>query len=102
MIYSHIDGLNLLNELKKSYEYEIECLCLNSKYMQNHNLFADLEKYKRLQQDFPQNVVLKESEFNEEHHPYYECSLFCSKEQLDKFELILSDRAIRIDKIHPN
>lgn len=100
MILSHEDGLNLINNLKHKYNYEIELLCLNSDFMNIHEIHKELIKLEQLQKDFPENIVLKESEFHSLDKPYYECSVFCDKKESDKFELVLSDRDITIDLYH--
>lgn len=96
MIYSPQEGLGIIEKFKKTYECEFECLSLSLDFMSEHILFNSLEKYKKLKQDFPDNVIVKETEFHKKYKPHYECSLFCSKEQKDKFELILMDRGITI------
>jgi hypothetical protein len=100
MIYTHEQGLEKISFLKKKSELEIECLCLNASFMSAGDLSIALNKYKQLAKDFNQIVVLKESEHHEDSLPYYEMSLFCDRKELDKFELVLTDRGIMIDLIH--
>lgn len=99
-ILTHSDGYNLIKSLSLKYDNEIECLCLNSQFLSVSEMEQALNKYKQLVLDFPQIIVLKESEFHENEFPYYEMSLFCDKKDVDKFELILAERGIKIDLIH--
>lgn len=100
MILSNLDGYEKQKALKQKYELEIELMCLNSHFINKQELYKKLEKYQRLEKDFTSVVVLKESEFHEESSPYYEMSLFCNEEMLEKFKLVLEDREIKIDLIH--
>lgn len=99
LFVSHEIGLEKISALKSKYQYEIELDCLNSH-------FSDIElmkeKYLLLNNNFDTRVVLKESEFHEKENEYYECSFFCTKDELKWAKKIITEHGIIIDIIHDN
>tara|TARA_Y100000034_G_C6910321_1_gene424397 strand:- start:17890 stop:18207 length:318 start_codon:yes stop_codon:yes gene_type:complete len=98
-ILTHIEGLDEIYRLRREFEIELELSCLNSEFF---DLTPLLSKALRLKKEYPDNIVLKESEFHDVDHPYYEISVFCNKKDLNIFKEILNDYNLSIDIIHEN
>lgn len=99
MILSHSDGLEQIYKLRIKYSNEIELVCLNSEYCDTNKL---LPKAQALFTQYPDQVVLKESEAHEEDMPFYEVSLFCDQDKIDYFSKLIEDLGLAVDIIHDN
>ena len=98
-LLSHSDGLEKTYQLRSVYELEIECVCLNSNFF---DISSYLPKAQTMLNNYPDQVVLKESEDHSEECPYYELSVFCNNSDLEKFTKILTDLNFSIDLVHEN
>lgn len=97
MILNHLAGTDKRDELKAEYPVEIECICLNSNFEDISDL---INMAINLQKQYPERVVLKESEFHEEDEPYYEISLYCDLEEVTKYSEIIKKFGLQVDIIH--
>ncbi len=97
MIKTHQEALDLQLQYRTQYELELELVCLNSEF---DDIQDSLEKAKFLAQEYPQQVILKESEFHERENPYYEVSIYCDNDNKDKFIKIAQDLGLVVDLIH--
>lgn len=97
MILSHEDGLAKHYKLRKIFPIELELNCLNSEFV---NITHLLKKAKQLFENYPDNVVLKESEMHSNKSPYYEVSIFCNKNDEPLFISIVEELNLGIDIIH--
>jgi hypothetical protein len=97
LIYSHEDGLTKMSNLKKTFEIELEINCLNSTF---YEITDQLESAKNLALKFPNQCVLKESEFHEDDVPYYEISLFCNRNDINEKIKTIESFNLIIDIIH--
>lgn len=84
MILSHLEGYESYLKLKSQYPIEIELNCLNANFSSTDNIQALLFKYEYLANQLGEQAILKESEYHEEDFPYYEMSIFCTQEYLEK------------------
>lgn len=96
---SHSDGLEKIYQLRIVYELEIECVCLNSNFFDISSYFP---KAQTMLNNYPDQVVLKESEDHIKECPYYELSVFCNNSDLENFTKILTELNISIDLVHEN
>jgi hypothetical protein len=99
-IDSHEDGLNKIYSYRKKYTTEIECLCLNSQFFKD--IAIKLKKAVSFRNDFPDKVVLKESEFHSKETPYYELSVFCNDNEVELYKEKIEELSLEIDIIHQN
>lgn len=97
MILSHEDGLEKHYRLRKIFQIELELNCLNSEFLKITYL---LKNAKQLTENYPDNVVLKESEMHTEETPYYEVSVFCNKKDECLFTKVVESLNLEIDIIH--
>lgn len=100
MIKTHQEGWDLHNICRSQYELEIEMVCLNSAFEELLHLKKSLERAKSLAQEYPKQVVLKESEFHEDSAPYYEISLYCNAKDKSKFIQVIESFGLEVDLIN--
>lgn len=101
MIYNHLEGYEKSLQLRIRYGNELELVCANSQCgftIEKVNSMMNL--YKQLQEKFPDQVLIKESEAHEDNSPYYEASFFCFSDEIDQYTKIISDMGIEIDIYH--
>lgn len=96
-VLNHLDGLELIYKLRTQFSHELELVCLNSEYQ---DITPLLLKAQFLQAQFPDQVVIKESETHDSQYPYYEVSLFCNQEDVEKFTKTIEDAGLQLDIIH--
>lgn len=99
-IIRHQEGLNKRDQLIKNQLIEIELGCINSDYHSDLEIQQLLEKALKLINLYPENSILKESEFHELHSPYYELSLFCQQEDLVRMMNEIKTLELVIDVVH--
>lgn len=100
MIRTHGEGSVLHEKYRSQYELELELICINSEFEDSLNIKKSLEKAKLLVQEYPDQVILKESEFHEENSPYYEVSVYCYNKDKNKFIQAIEDIGLKIDLIN--
>ena len=101
MIYDHSNGYEEALNRRKIYGWEIELLCANS---QNGRSLEAIKRmmalYKQLQTQYPEQVLIKESENHFDDAPYFDTSLFCNKDDVIKFSQLVISLGMVIDFIH--
>lgn len=97
MVLKHLAGLDRIYELREQFAIELELVCLNSEFDDIKDL---LVQAKKLQKQYPQRVVLKESEFHSKRDPYYEISVFCHPEEVASFTQEVAGWGLKVDLIH--
>ena len=99
MILSHEEGLNKLYSLRTQFSHELELICLNSEFM---DISKKIIIAQELALQYPNRVLLKESEFHEKNSPYYEISIFCNTNEVKKFTQLIQASGLDLDLIHDN
>lgn len=94
-------GIRLRNSFESSGYKELELDCANSNFLGEEKAKNMLNKYINLQRIFPDNVIIKESEYHTGENPYYECSVFYKgKDEEKKIREYLLSNGINIDIEH--
>lgn len=97
MILNHNDGLERIYSLRKQYEIELELVCLNSEFKDITTLIPQAQQFYLT---FSDRVVFKESETNELDYPYYEISIFCQKDEIERYQTEIINHGLALDIIH--
>lgn len=98
-ITDHDTGSRIRESHLADGKHELELECANSSAYSNSAEMLD--KYKKLAQDYPNHVVLKESEMHEDDIPYHEASVFAHGHEVDNFKKEFPKRGIKLDIHHP-
>lgn len=99
-IISHQEGLNKIASLRTHFDYELECMCLNSNFFTEEVFVSMIQRALQLYYSHSDNVVLKEAEFHELDSPYLELSIFVRFDNLDQTKHELENLGIELDIIH--
>lgn len=97
LILSYEESIDKIISLKERFEFEIEISCLNSAFS---DISTKLTLAKNISEYLSERTILRESEFHDDDRPYYEFSLFCNREDLERFKLYIAESGLEIDVIH--
>lgn len=79
---------------------EIELLCANAQFFGIAETKRMLKRYKRLKEDFPNDVLIKDVSMLHQGYIYKEASIFTTKSKIPLWKKRLKKRGIKIDIIH--